>query len=74
MLASLPYWVSKPTLEAFLEKMDGHKKELFQIILSVLPDQARCEITDFIRQKIANKLRNYYLLNPRLLRELAKSN
>ncbi|MDP7537815.1 MAG: coproporphyrinogen III oxidase [Methylococcales bacterium] len=74
VLASLPYWVSKPTLEAFLEKMDGHKKELFQIILSVLPDQARCEITDFIRQKIANKLRNYYLLNPRLLRELAKSN
>jgi len=42
--------------------------ELFQIILSILPDQIRCEISDSIRQKIANKLRNYYLLNPQLLR------
>jgi len=71
VLASLPYWVSKPILEGFLEKMNGHKKELFQIILSILPDQVRCEISDSIRQKIASKLRNYYLLNPHQLRELS---
>jgi coproporphyrinogen III oxidase len=71
VLASLPYWVSKPILEGLSEKMNGYKKELFQIILSILPDQIRCEISDSIRQKIANKLRNYYLLNPQLLREVA---
>lgn len=72
VLGSLPHWVSRTVLASWLEIMDGHKKELFQKVLSILPNQERCLIDDVVKQRIANVLRDYYLINPQLLRELGK--
>ncbi len=67
ILASLPSRVDRQLLASWEGRMESPQDELLRNLVAALPDESPCEVTDEVRAKLAQVVREHYRAHPEAL-------
>ncbi len=74
IMASLPARVNKALLTSWRDRLESPQDELLDAIAAELPDDTEVEISDDIKRRLAEVVRQHYLQYPQALALQAKGN